>query len=122
MPARIVLVSLLALGAAAPGVAARAEERPHFECFSTAQTRDKILAHNLSEPFGFLQAASRQGQSEALGARLCRDDDEFIYEIRLLRRDGRVEKIFVDAASGKPHAAHKERAAPGDGDSRRERE
>jgi hypothetical protein len=98
--------------ALAPGAGARAaerpiEERPIFECFSTAQTRDQILAHKLAEPFGFLRATSRQAQSEALGARLCRDGDEFIYEIRLLRRDGHVEKIFVDAASGKPHAARK---------------
>jgi hypothetical protein len=107
MRLRVPIVLSVALAAVAPGAAARAEERPPFECFSTAQTRDKILAHKLAEPFGFLQAASRQEQSEALGARLCREDDQFVYEIRLLRRDGHVEKIFVDAASGKPHAAHK---------------
>jgi len=109
MSLRALLACLIVPGALAPGAPARAEERAALECFSTAQTRDQILAHKLAEPFGFMQAASRQRQGEALGARLCREDDEFVYEIRLLRNDGRVEKFFVDAANGKPHAGRKER-------------
>ena len=40
--------------------------------------------------------------NEALGARLCRHEESFIYEISLLQPDGRIVKILFDANTGKP--------------------
>ncbi len=56
-----------------------------------------------------MQAASLAAHAEPINARLCRDHDELVYEISLLRRDGRVVRIYLDAATGQPHAGHKER-------------
>ncbi|WP_442754721.1 PepSY domain-containing protein [Methylocystis sp. JAN1] len=105
-----------ALAAAAFAAAfgcARAEEAaerapPHRQCFSTAQTREKIEAHKLTDPFVCMRAAAREHGGEALGARLCRLDDFFIYEISVLRPDGRIARVLFDAATGKPHSGRKD--------------
>ncbi|MFY9629628.1 MAG: hypothetical protein WAK03_15960 [Methylocystis sp.] len=94
-------------------VRAAANETPQtLECFSVAQTRQKIAEHRLVDPFPLMQSASSANQGEALSTRLCRRGEVFLYEINVLRRDGRVMKIFVDAASGRPHAGRQEPARP----------
>ncbi|MEK4035658.1 hypothetical protein WOC76_05190 [Methylocystis sp. IM3] len=88
----------------------RAAERasPRSQCFSTAQTREKIEAHKLVDPFACMRAAARDQNGEALGARLCRREEAFIYEISVLRPDGRLVKAVYDASTGKPHSGHKD--------------
>ena len=81
---------------------------PGLECFSVAQTRQKIAQHRLAEPFPLMRAESSANQADALSTRLCRIGELFLYEINLLRRDGRVIRVFVDAASGKPSPYHPE--------------
>jgi hypothetical protein len=81
---------------------------PHAQCFSTAQTRERIEAHRLVDPFACMRAATREHQGEALGARLCRIDELFLYEISLLRPDGRILRLLFDAATGKPHSGHRD--------------
>ncbi len=81
---------------------------PHRQCFSTAQTREKIEAHKLTDPFACMRAAARELGGEALGARLCRSDEIFIYEISVLRADGRIVRQLFDAATGKPHSGRKD--------------
>jgi uncharacterized membrane protein YkoI len=92
--------------AQAEEVAERAAERapPRRQCFSTAQTREKIEAHKLTDPFACMRAAAHQLSGEALGARLCRLEELFIYEISVLRPDGHIVKIIFDAVTGKPHS------------------
>ncbi len=84
------------------------EPPPGLECFSVAQTRQKIAQHRLAEPFPLMRAESNANQAEALSTRLCRNGESFLYEINLLRRDGRVVRVFVDAISGKPLPSHPE--------------
>jgi len=84
----------------------RATERPL--CFSTAQSREKIEAHKLSDPFTCMRAAAEKHNGEAIGARLCRFEEVFLYEISVLQRDGRIIKILVDATTGRPHAGRKD--------------
>ena len=81
---------------------------PGLECFSVAQTRQKIAQHRLAEPFPLMRAESSANQADALSTRLCHIGELFLYEINLLRRDGRVIRVFVDAASGKPSPYHPE--------------
>ncbi len=83
------------------GAAAQAAE-PAAEhvCFSAAQTREKIGAHKLAEPFRLMKIAASHFQAEAIGVKLCRWGEELIYEISLLRRDGHVIHVFVNAGSG----------------------
>ncbi|QGM46383.1 PepSY domain-containing protein [Methylocystis heyeri] len=75
---------------------------PPLECFSIAETRREIAQHKLADPFPSMQAAGVLVQAEPLSARLCRSGEVFLYEISLLRRDGRIVKTLVDALTGKP--------------------
>jgi uncharacterized membrane protein YkoI len=80
-------------------------------CLNPAETREEVKAHRLLEPFAALKFAAAQRKAEALSARLCRNGDEFIYEITLLHRDGRLVHVEMEADTGKvvsrpPHDAH----------------
>ena len=47
-----------------------------------------------------MRKAAARAQAEAIGAKLCRRSADLVYEINLLRRDGRVIRIFIDAKTG----------------------
>jgi uncharacterized membrane protein YkoI len=81
-------------------VGALAQPAQANQCYSTAETRDQIAAHGLSEPLRSIQKAAAHFQAEALGAKLCRRDDAFVYEISLLRRDGKIVRSLYDAKTG----------------------
>ena len=85
---------------------ARAEDAPaaHMQCFTMAQARGKMEAHKLADPFRSMREEAIRLQGDPLGARLCQLGEGLIYEISLLRRDGHIVKIFVDAFSGRPHS------------------
>lgn len=82
------------------GAAARTEPEQERVCFSAAETRDKILAHGLFEPFRAMRSAAGRLQAEAIGIKLCRWSEELVYEMSLLRHDGRVIHVFIDAKTG----------------------
>jgi uncharacterized membrane protein YkoI len=102
--------------ATAHGVARAAEAEPHAAgakpvCLSASETRDEVKAHKLLEPFAALKSAAQQRKAEALTAKLCRVGDDFIYEITLLHRDGRLARVEMEAATGRmiaraPHDPH----------------
>jgi uncharacterized membrane protein YkoI len=110
--------AVLSLALASVGARA-AEAEPHAAavkpvCLSAAETRDEVKAHKLLEPFVALKFAAQQRKAEALSARLCQAGDEFIYEITLLHRDGRLTRVQMEAGTGKlisrpprePHEPH----------------
>jgi uncharacterized membrane protein YkoI len=70
-------------------------------CLLPAEAREAIAVHRLSEPFQVMRSAATLMRAEAVGERLCRWNEQYVYVITLLRRDGRVIRLFVDAASGK---------------------
>ena len=70
------------------------------ECYSTAQTREKIAAHKLADPFRLLVSAANRYDAEPLGVRLCRHKEQYVYEINLLRVNGRVVHVFSNALTG----------------------
>ncbi len=85
-------------------------EPPHGRvCFNSAETREKIISRRLGEPFRLLRGATGHLQGEALRARLCRWNDEYVYEISLLRRDGRVIHVYLNATSGQTVGALNDR-------------
>jgi uncharacterized membrane protein YkoI len=87
--------------ACAEARAAEARGATQPVCLNAAETRKEVRAHNLLEPFVALKTAAAQRKAEALSARLCRAGDEFIYEITLLHRDGRLVRLEMEADSGK---------------------
>lgn len=94
--------------------------RPHVEaahhaepqhvrtCFNSAETREKIVSRRLSEPFRLLRGAAGRVQGEALRAKLCRWNDDYVYEIALLRRDGRIVHVYLNATNGQSVGAFNE--------------
>jgi hypothetical protein len=69
-------------------------------CYSPSQTRERVLAEHLREPFALMRKASYLTHAEALSGRLCRWGDLDIYDITLLRPDGRVLHLYMNAATG----------------------
>ncbi len=113
---RAAVLSLTLAGAVAR--AAEVETHPVSAakplCLSAAETREEVRAHRLLEPFAALKFAAAQRKAEALSAKLCHNGDEFIYELTLLHRDGRLVHVEMEAGTGKlisrpphdPHDAH----------------
>ncbi len=92
--------------ATACAAARAAEAEPHVValkplCLTASETRDEVKAHKLLEPFAALKFAAQQRKAEALSAKLCHAGDEFIYEITLLHRDGRLTRVQMEAGTGK---------------------
>jgi hypothetical protein len=77
-----------------------AEPRPRA-CFSAAETREKIAADALAEPFRVMRNAAHRLQAEPISAKLCRRQDDLVYEISLLRYDGHVIHVVVNAMNGR---------------------
>ena len=68
-------------------------------CFNQSEARDKIAAHGLADPFRAVRMGRLQG--EALSAKLCRwRPNEVVYEIHVLRRDGRILRVYMNAQNG----------------------
>lgn len=84
---------------AAP-LSAQAEPVKRRVCFSVQETREKIAANHLAEPFKMLKNAAARAGAEAIGGKLCTWNDDYVYEISLLRRDGHVIHIFMNASNG----------------------
>ena len=80
-------------------------------CLKQNETREEIKAHRLLEPFAVLKATAAQFKAEALSAKLCRFGDEYVYEIALLHRDGRLVHVVTNAATGKLIAVRNAREA-----------
>jgi hypothetical protein len=86
---------------------ARAEEAgeraaPRRQCYSTPQSREKIEVHKLTDPFSGMRAVAQELNGEALGAKLCRLEELLVYEISVLRRDGHIVRVLLDAFTGRP--------------------
>ncbi|MDB5569059.1 MAG: hypothetical protein JWN93_242 [Hyphomicrobiales bacterium] len=73
---------------------------PASACLSAPDTRTAIQRHKLADPMATLREAGRKQKADPLRSRLCRWGEKFVYEIALLRRDGKVIRVFVDAADG----------------------
>lgn len=75
------------------------------KCYTSAETRERVVSANLREPFALMRKASAMTQAEALAGKLCRWNDQDIYEISLLRRDGMLIHVYMNAATGQPVGA-----------------
>jgi hypothetical protein len=83
--------------------AAPAAEAPPARpaCLSASETREEISARHLMEPFAVLKEAAAIAKAEALSAKLCRVGEEYVFEIALLDRHGRLVHLVMNAATGK---------------------
>lgn len=89
----------LCIGSIASGPACAAPERVHG-CMSPAQARDVLIAQKFVAPFRAVGEAARAVGGETVGLQLCLSGDVFVYDVTVLKRDGRVSHVLVDAHSG----------------------
>jgi len=80
--------------------AAPANAQSSRVCLDDAQTREAIAEHKLANPVVAQRLAARQSGGELLRSRLCRWNEEYIYEVSLLPHDGKVEQVYVRAKDG----------------------
>lgn len=100
-------------GAPAGGVRPNAAPRPRVEiaraprgrvCFNQAETREKITQRRLTDPIDATRSGRAEG--EVLRTRLCRwKQEDLVYEVFVLRRDGRVLRLYINAQNGKAVSA-----------------
>jgi uncharacterized membrane protein YkoI len=103
---RIFLIAIaLALYAAAAALLAplqsSAAQLAPLRCLTTDETREEIASARLIQPFVLMRRAAGETHAEAIDGRLCRWNNELIYEISLLRRDGHIVRVHFNAADGK---------------------
>lgn len=97
---RILFLLVLAAVAAHPGPV-RAQMAQPSGCLTDSEIREEVAAKRVVPQLTALRAARAKMGGEAVRARLCREGDNLFYHITALRRDGRVVRVVVDAASGK---------------------
>ena len=101
---RALVLAVIVLATAA----ARAEPVRDNVCFSPRETRVKVAQLGLVEPLRLLKSSAGRLQAEVVGAKLCRQHDEWIYEVSLLRRDGHIVHLRLNATSGLTIGPHGE--------------
>ena len=73
-------------------------------CFSQTEAREKIAQLRLTDPVIATHAGRSEG--EALRTRLCRwKQNDLVYEVYVLRRDGRVVRLYINAQNGQAISA-----------------
>jgi hypothetical protein len=70
------------------------------KCYSSAESRERVASGRLREPLEVMRKASAMTRAEALAVKLCHWNDVDIYEISLLRRDGALIRVFMNAVTG----------------------
>lgn len=91
-------------GSAPPQASADARDAPielPIVCFSARDMNDRVARLRLANPLIVMQSNARRLRAEPLRTRLCRSGARLIYELSLIRRDGRVLLIYVNAQNGR---------------------
>ncbi len=78
-------------------------ERPII-CFSARETSDRVARLRLANPLMTMRTNARRLRADPLRTRLCRGGTVLIYELSLIRRDGKVTQVYVNAQTGRPMA------------------
>lgn len=82
------------------------------QCLTAKETRDTVAQKLVVSPAAALRTArTSAGGGQALLARLCRRDGGLIYQFSILRPDGKVVRLTLDAVAGKV-VRRREGAAP----------
>ncbi len=82
------------------GSSIAAHSEPDGSCFSMGETREAIRAQGLFEPFQLMRSAALRLHAEAIGVKLCRWHETLVYAVSLLRHDGHIIYVFINAQNG----------------------
>ncbi len=81
--------------------APRVEAQTPGACLSSEQMREAIFAGHAVPATAATRAARDASAGDVVRVRLCRENDNLIYRITMLQRDGRVGHVTIDGSSGK---------------------
>lgn len=96
--------ALILLAAPAESISASAQT-PELTCLSAKETRAIIAEKRVVQPADAMKAARAAAPGEAVRVRLCKADGEvLVYQITTVKRDGHVQRVTIDATSGKVSA------------------
>ena len=85
---------------AGSGLQGGAAERRRPVCLSEAETRLAVEQRKMIPPVRAVEAAQKVDAGESVSMRLCHDDATMIYDIAILRPDGRLVHVLIDAGTG----------------------
>jgi uncharacterized membrane protein YkoI len=98
---RFLLLAVVSLSTLSGAHFSRAAENDGGRvCYSQAETRQEIAKNKLSDPLAALRTAARSARAEPLVSRLCKWKDQWVYEMTLLPKNGKVTRVFINAADG----------------------
>lgn len=93
---RIALVMLCFAGLIAP--ASGAAQKP--QCFSNAQQRAAVADKRAIPLARARESLGGTGSGDTIQARLCQGQNSLVYMLTLLPRNGKVQHVTIDAATG----------------------
>jgi len=85
------------------------QPEPGRACLSASETREAVAARKLTNPVDTMRRASELVRGEALRAKLCAWNQELVYEITVLRPDGRLIRVYLNANDGHAFGARNNR-------------
>lgn len=116
MPVFRITSALIVLACGAMSTAATvayAADRTPRTCLNKAEQREAIATHRAVPLAAAIRAMRARGHhGEVVRASLCRRGDMLVYELTVLARNGKVFRAKIDAADGRPLAAHSPAAKP----------
>ncbi|WP_299562032.1 PepSY domain-containing protein [Enterovirga sp.] len=78
-----------------------------LSCLSSGDAAEAVTSRRVVRPVQAISTAMRAvPDSDVLRAVLCRDPQALVYRITVLRRDGRMMRVTVDAPSGNVLVVH----------------
>ncbi len=89
------------LGAATIGHGHANPANAQSACLSGPDMRKAISAQRAVQPDVALRSARAAAPGDVVRMRLCRDDEELVYLVTTVMKDGRVHRVTVEAKSGK---------------------
>jgi hypothetical protein len=78
-----------------------AEAQTAHNCLSYAEARRVVSEQKLMDSLAVMKSAVILTKAEPLHSRLCRWNQDMVYEVSLLRRDGHVIRVNMRATDGK---------------------
>ncbi len=75
--------------------------RAQSSCLSGPDMRKAISSEHAVQPDVALRNARAAAPGDVVRMRLCRDDQELVYLVTTVMKDGRVHRVTVEAKSGK---------------------
>jgi uncharacterized membrane protein YkoI len=82
-----------------------AQAQEHEHCLTKEEQREAV-ASGRAVSLGAAMRAAHARKGEVVKARLCHGPHGLVYLLTLLRRDGKVTRVTVDAGTGKLAEGH----------------